>query len=307
MFLNKLTTGLLGATVALAGLLSGAFAQDRKIGKPTEGGIQFQDAATDLATEAHWFHNELLMPIIVAISLFVLVLLVIVVFKFREKKNPVPSKTTHNTVLEVIWTAVPILILGVIGYPSFQLLYLQDTIPDTELVIRATGNQWNWTYDYPDNGNINFTAVLIPDDVYKDASAQQEYETALTNFLGFETKLHGGRLLDTDLRLVVPVDTKVELQITASDVLHAWTVPSFGVKVDAVPGRMNRLWFKVNEVGTYYGQCSELCGKDHAFMPIAVEVVTKEEFAAWVERAKAEYADAGTVYYASAAVAALDS
>jgi len=314
MFLKKLTFGLTAACVATAGLMSGALAQDdeRYVGMPHDGGIDFQEPVTSLGREALWFNNGFLLPIITVITVFVLLLLVIVVFKFRASKNPVPSKTTHNTTLEVIWTGLPILILGAIAAFSFPLLYLQDVIPETEFTIRATGNQWNWTYDYPDHDGINFTAVVVPNEAFENAAGGEtfdpamraEYTAALSQFIGRDVKLNA-RLLDTDLRLVVPVNTKIQMQITASDVIHSWTVPAFGVKVDAVPGRLNTLWFEVDRIGTYYGQCSELCGKDHAYMPIAVEVVTKAEFAQWVERIKADYADAGTINYAGAVSPAL--
>lgn len=314
MFLKKLTFGLTAAFAATAGLMSGALAQDdeRYVGMPHDRGINFQEAVTSLGREGQWFNNEFLLPIITVISAFVLLLLIIIVIKFRASKNPVPSKTTHNTLLEVIWTGIPILILGAIAAFSFPLLYLQDVIPETEFTIRATGNQWNWTYDYPDHGDISYTAVMVPEeafpvtygDVVYDPMVEEEYTAALSAFIGRDVKLNG-RLLDTDLRLVVPVNTKIQMHITASDVIHSWTVPAFGVKLDAVPGRLNTLWFEVDRIGTYYGQCSELCGKDHAYMPIAVEVVTKEEFAAWVERTKADYADAGTINYAGAATPAL--
>lgn len=270
-----------------------------RIGMPSSDSIDLQEPANELARRSVEFH-DLLMVIITVISLFVLALLVIVAFKFRESANPTPSKTTHNTVLEVVWTGLPILILVAIAIPSFRLLYYQDVIPETEFVVHVTGNQWNWTYAYPDHDGIEFTAVVVPNSAYENAPTTKynpedkaEYEAGLSAFLGRPAVLNA-RLLDTDTRLVVPVDTKIRIQLTASDVIHSWTVPSFGLKLDAVPGRLNETWFEVDEIGTYYGQCSELCGTNHAYMPIAVEVMSKADFAKWVELAKAEYAEVQT-------------
>ncbi|MCE9648183.1 MAG: cytochrome c oxidase subunit II [Parvibaculum sp.] len=184
--------------------------------------------------------------------------------RFNRKAHPTPSKTSHNTLIEVLWTVLPVLILVVIAIPSFRLLYKELVIPPAELTIKATGNQWYWGYEYPDNGDISFDANMVPED-----------------------ELAGRpRLLAADEPVVVPVDTTVRVIVTGADVIHSWAVPAFGVKVDAVPGRLNETWFKATKVGTYYGQCSELCGQGHAFMPIEVHVVSKEEFAAWVEKTK---------------------
>lgn len=277
----------------LMGLSFSAFAQGN--GQPVDRAIGFQKPVTELARNAFEFH-DLLLWIITIVTVFVLGLLIWVVVKYNAKSNPTPSTTTHHTLLEVVWTAVPVLILLGIALPSVKLLYLQDDIPETEFAIRVTGNQWNWTYAYPDHGNIEFTSVLVPNAAFEknpegdfDPLAKAEAEKELTEHLGFPATLTA-RLLDTNTRMVVPVGTNIKIELSASDVIHAWTVPSFGVKLDAVPGRLNDTWFKVDEIGLYYGQCSELCGKDHAYMPIAVQVVSKEDFAKWVEHAKGLYA-----------------
>ncbi len=307
MMLKRLTAGFATVMTVALTFMNGAYAQEeRYVAMPKAGEMGFQEPVNELSRDLFYFHDAILMPIITVISLFVLALLIWILIRYRAKANPVPSKTTHSTILEVIWTGVPILILFAIGFPSFKLLYFQDTIPETEFTINVTGNQWNWTYGYPDHNDIEFTASLVPDTAFEsnpsgefDAEEKAEVEEELTRFLGRASRLNG-RLLDTDYRMVVPVDTKVKIQLTASDVIHAWTVPSFGVKLDAVPGRLNETWFSVDRIGTFYGQCSELCGKDHSYMPIAVEVVTKEEFKAWVERATEEFTDAGNIKFASA-------
>lgn len=288
MFANRLFSYIATAFLALAVLPATAFAQG--MGQPEDKALWLQDSASEQAQRVADF-NEALLWIIAVITVFVFALMFYVIVRFREKANPVPSKVTHNAVLEVVWIAIPILILIGIGFWSLPLLYWQEETPETEFAIRVTGNQWNWTYVYPDHDEIEFTSVLIPDDVHADPALRADAEAKLTQFLGQPATL-GARLLDTDTRLVVPVDTRIKVLIAASDVLHAWTVPSFGVKMDAVPGRVNETWFEATQTGTFYGQCSELCGKDHAFMPIAVEVMSKEDFARWVEQAKLEYAAA---------------
>ena len=238
--------------------------------KPWQMG--FQDAATPLMERVTSFH-DLLLVIITLISLFVLALLVYVMYRFNEKANPTPSRTTHNTTIEVLWTVIPVVILVVIAIPSFKLLYYSDVIPKADMTIKATGNQWYWTYEYPDHGKFSFDSNIVAEADLKEGQP---------------------RLLAVDNRIVVPVDTVVRVQVTASDVLHAWAMPAFGVKIDAVPGRLNETWFgPVKNEGVYYGQCSELCGGKHGFMPIAVEVVSKEKFDAWVAKAKKEYASDG--------------
>ncbi|MBL9011279.1 MAG: cytochrome c oxidase subunit II [Alphaproteobacteria bacterium] len=239
---------------------------------PEPWGIDLQPAATESADRINDFHN-LLLYIIIGVTLFVLALLIVVMVRFNRRANPVPSKTTHNTLIEVVWTVVPVMILVVIAVPSFKLLYANEKIPsDIALTIKAIGKQWFWTYEYPDNGNFTFDATMLADDARGDQP----------------------RLLAVDNFMVVPEDTKVRVIVTASDVIHAWAVPAFGKKIDAVPGRLNELWFEARDPGIYYGQCSELCGANHAFMPIGVKVVTKEEYAAWVAQAQQEFGKADT-------------
>jgi len=223
---------------------------------------------TSLMKDIIFLHDVILLPIIFAISAFVLFLLIYSIIRFRASKNPNPSTTSHNTFLEVVWTLVPCLILIVIAVPSFKMLYKQDTIPKADLTIKAIGYQWYWGYEYPDE-KIAFEANMIDTKNLKPGQP---------------------RLLETDNHVVVPVNKVVKVLITANDVLHAWTVPSFGVKRDAVPGRINETWFKAEKEGVYYGQCSELCGSRHAFMPITVKVVTEKQYADWLKDAKKKFA-----------------
>lgn len=267
---------LLGLAVVGAGLaLSGAaFAE---MGQPAPWEYKLQEAATPVMENITWFHNFLLW-LITAITLFVLVLLIIVVVKFNAKTNPVPSKTTHNTLIEVAWTLIPVLILVAVAVPSFRLLFLELDIPKADLTVKATGKQWYWSYSYPDNGKFEFDSLL--------ASDKQP------------------RLLGVDNEMVVPVNKVIRVQTTGADVIHSFAVPSFGIKIDSVPGRLNETWFKATKVGMYYGQCSELCGKDHAFMPIAIRVVSDQDFAAWIETAKKKFATNPGNTFASAGTAA---
>ncbi|PPR10526.1 MAG: cytochrome c oxidase subunit 2 [Alphaproteobacteria bacterium MarineAlpha11_Bin1] len=237
--------------------------------QPQPWQMDFQEPATPLMEQIVGFHDILLI-VITLISLFVLALLAYVAFKFNEKSNPKPSRTTHNTTIEVLWTVIPVLILVVIAVPSFKLLYKADVIPKVDMTIKATGHQWYWNYEYVDHGKFSFDANMVAEEDLKEGQP---------------------RLLETDNRVVVPVNSVIRLQVTAADVLHSWTIPAFGQKIDAVPGRLNEIWFgPIKNEGVYYGQCSELCGIRHSFMPIAVEVVSKKEFAIWVERAKNEFA-----------------
>tara|TARA_R110000868_G_scaffold134793_4_gene347031 strand:- start:74 stop:919 length:846 start_codon:yes stop_codon:yes gene_type:complete len=257
--------------LALLGTLAVPGAAMAQLAKPWQ--TDFQDAATPLMEQIISFHN-LLLVIITLISIFVLLLLVWVIIKFNERANPNPSRTTHNTTIEVLWTVIPVVILVVIAIPSFKLLYYSDVIPKADMTIKATGNQWYWSYEYPDHGKFSYDANMVATEDLKPGQP---------------------RLLETDNRIVVPVGTVVRVQVTASDVLHSWAMPAFGVKVDAVPGRLNETWFgPVAKEGVYYGQCSELCGSRHGFMPIAVEVVSKEKFDAWVIEAKKEFASDDT-------------
>jgi len=264
---------VLGLTVAGAALVTGgaAFAE---LGQPAPWQYNLQDAGSPVMENIIWFHS-LLLTIITVITLFVLALLVIVMVKFNAKANPTPSKTTHHTLLEVAWTLIPVLILVAIAVPSFRLLFLELDVPKADVTIKATGKQWYWSYAYPDNGKFEFDSLMAAD--------------------------KQPRLLGVDNEMVVPVNKVIRVQTTGSDVIHSFAVPAFGVKIDAIPGRLNETWFKATTVGMYYGQCSELCGKDHAFMPIAVRVVNDQEFASWVETAKKKFASAPANSFASAA------
>jgi cytochrome c oxidase subunit 2 len=241
--------------------------------QPEPWQLGFQPPASSVMERIESFH-DLLLWIITLISIFVLALLVYVCFRFRASGNAAPSRRTHNTLLEIAWTAIPVLILVVIAIPSFKLLYYQDVVPDAELTVKAVGHQWYWSYEYPDNGDFAFDAYMVADD---DLQAGQP------------------RLLATDNALVLPVGTDIRLLVTATDVLHSWAMPAFGVKMDAVPGRINETWFNVREPGTYYGQCSELCGDFHGFMPIMIDAVSKDEFEAWTKQAQEQFAESGSV------------
>ena len=244
------------------------FATSSIANQPKEWQLGFQDAASQSMRDIVNFHNNLLLPVIIAISVFVLFLMIYACVRFRASRNPVPSKTTHNIMVEVLWTLIPCLILIVMAVPSFKILYKQDTIPKADVTVKAIGYQWYWGYEYPDE-NIIFESYMIKEEDLKENQP---------------------RLLTVDNEVVVPVNKVVKVLITANDVLHAWALPSFGVKRDAVPGRINETWFKAEKVGTYYGQCSELCGIQHAFMPITVRVVTDEEYAQWLAEAKMKFA-----------------
>ena len=234
--------------------------------------LGFQAAAAPVMERIDELHN-LLLVIITGITLFVLGLLVYVALRFNEKSNPVPSTTTHNTVIEVLWTAVPVVILMVMAVPSFKLLYFMDRAQDAEMTIKVIGHQWYWSYEYPDHGDFTFDSFMVPDDELKDGQP---------------------RLLAVDNTVVLPINTDIRVLVTSDDVLHAWAVPALITKLDAVPGRINETWMRINREGTYYGQCSELCGVNHGFMPVAVEAVSKEAFRTWVKTAKKEFARADT-------------
>jgi len=240
------------------------------LGQPSPWQMGFQQSAAPSMDDITWFHNFVLW-IIVAITAFVLALLVIVMVKFNARANPTPSRTTHNTLLEVAWTVIPVVILVVIAIPSFRILFVQLNIPQADLTIKAAGNQWNWTYSYPDD-KIEFTSVMLQDAERMKLNPPPP------------------RLLGVDNPIVVPVNKVVRVQVIGSDVIHAFAVPSFGVKIDAIPGRLNETWFKATREGVYYGQCSELCGKDHAFMPIEVRVVSEQAYATWLADAKKKFA-----------------
>ena len=264
---------LLGLAVAGAALAAGGAAW-AELGQPAPWEWTLQESASPVMDNITWFHNFLFV-LITVITLFVLALLVIVMVKFNAKANPTPSKTTHHTLLEVAWTLIPVLILVAIAVPSFRLLFLELDVPKADVTIKATGKQWYWSYAYPDNGKFEFDSLMAAD--------------------------KQPRLLGVDNEMVVPVNKVIRVQTTGSDVIHSFAVPAFGVKIDAIPGRLNETWFKATKVGMYYGQCSELCGKDHAFMPIAVRVVNDQEFASWVETAKKKFASAPANSFASVA------
>ncbi len=262
----------LGLAISSATLMfcGTAFAE---LGQPAPWEWKLQESASPVMDNITWFHNFLFV-LITVITLFVLALLVIVAFKFNAKANPVPSRTTHHTLIEVAWTIIPVLILVGIAVPSFRLLFQELDIPKADLTIKATGKQWYWSYAYPDNGKFEFDSLLAQD--------------------------KQPRLLGVDNEMVVPVNKVVRIQTTGADVIHSFAVPAFGIKIDSVPGRLNETWFKATKEGMYYGQCSELCGKDHAFMPIAVRVVNDQAFAAWIEEAKKKFASAPANAFASA-------
>ena len=257
------------AAVSAATMLSGAAggAALAGVGQPSPWQMGLQQSVTPVMDNIVWFHDFLLY-LITAITAFVLVLLLIVIFRFNSRANPVPTKTTHNTLLEVAWTLIPVVILTAIAVPSFKLLFLQQTIPQADVTVKATGKQWYWSYSYPDS-KFEFDSLMLQD---KDRKPDQP------------------RLLAVDNEMVVPVNKVVRVQVIGADVIHAFAVPSFGIKIDAVPGRLNETWFKAIREGVYYGQCSELCGKDHAYMPIAVRVVNDKDYAAWIEQSKKKYA-----------------
>ena len=236
--------------------------------EPKDWQLGFQKAGSQGMEDIVWFHDYMLLPIITAITVFVLFLLLYTCVRFRASKNKVASTTSHNTLIEVLWTLIPCLILVVMAVPSFKVMYSQDTIPKADVTIKAVGYQWYWGYEYPDE-NIIFDSYMVDE---KDLKENQP------------------RLLTVDNEIYVPVNKVVKVMITANDVLHAWALPSFGVKRDAIPGRINETWFKADRTGTYYGQCSELCGIKHAFMPITVNVVTEEEYNQWLDKAKVEFA-----------------
>jgi cytochrome c oxidase subunit 2 len=261
------------AASALAAFATAASAAEELVGQPTDGAINFQPGVTPLRHDAIFFHNAILLPIITFISLFVLGLLLWCMVRYNKRANPVPAKWSHNTRIEIIWTLFPVLILVVIAVFSFRLLFEYHDMPKPYMTIKATGYQWYWGYEYPDKKIPEYISNILPEDKAKAKGVP--YRLAATE------------------PLVVPVNQVVRVLVTGADVIHAFAVPSFGIITDAVPGRVNETWFKVEKEGTYYGQCRELCGVDHAFMPIEVKVVSQPEFDAWVaSKAKPEPAPA---------------
>ena len=261
--------GALGAVLAgAAGAAGTALAQ-----QPTDWEVDFQTALSPSMERIVDF-NLMVTIIIVIITAFVFALMAWIVIRYNKKRNPVPSKTTHNTLLEVVWTVVPVIILLIIAVPSFRLLYYTDRVEDADMTLKAIGHQWYWSYEYPDHGDFTFDAIMLEEDELEEGQP---------------------RLLATDEAVVLPVGVKIRLLTTADDVIHSWAIPAFGVKMDSVPGRVNETWFQINREGTYYGQCSELCGTLHGFMPIMIEAVSQEEFDAWVVEAQEEYASANDI------------
>lgn len=237
--------------------------------KPVPWQLDFQEAASPVMMELHNFHNFLLI-LSTTIVLFVFFLIMYVIIRFNARINPVPAKFTHNITIEIIWTVIPIILLIVIAIPSFRILKMAEHIPPADMTIKVVGSQWFWTYSYPDHGDFEFDSYMIQDADLKPGQL---------------------RLLEVDNRIVVPQGTTIKFLITAADVIHSFAVPALGLKTDAVPGRTNEAWTRIDKKGVYYGQCSELCGVNHGFMPIAIEVVSKEEFTAWLKQAKLKFAD----------------
>lgn len=247
--------------------------EEKPMGQPYDWQIGFQEAASPVAERLHEFHN-LMLIVIYAIAGFVTFLMIYVCIRFRASKNPIPSKTSHNTLIEIIWTVVPVAIVIAILIPSMRLLYYIEDTENADMTLKVIGYQWYWGYQYPDNGDINFESYMIPDDELPEG---------------------GLRLLEVDNRVILPIDTTIRIQVTGADVIHNMAVPALGLKMDAIPGRLNETWVKINKTGVYYGQCSELCGVKHGFMPIAIEAVSKEDFVKWTEKMKTASKTTGEV------------
>ena len=262
--ISALTAGV-AAGAMTAFLATSAFAEEL-IGQPTDKALGMQPGVTPLKHDAIFFHDAILLPIITVITLFVLLLLAICVVRFNKRSNPVPAKWSHNTPIEIAWTLIPVLILVVIAVFSFKLLFEYHDMPRPDVVVKATGYQWYWGYEYQNPKMPEFVANILPEDKAKAKGVPF-------------------RLAATE-PMVVPVNKTVQIVTTGADVIHAWAVPAFGVIMDAVPGRLNSTWFKADRIGTYYGSCRELCGVDHAFMPIEVKVVSQADFDAWVAAKK---------------------
>jgi cytochrome c oxidase subunit 2 len=261
----KLSKGRMGRWLLGLAIVFGAVAASRvafaELGQPAPWEYKLQESGSPIMDHIEWFHNWLL-AVITLITLFVLGLLITVMVKFNAKANPVPSRTTHNTLIEVAWTLFPVIILVGIAIPSFRLLFQELDVPKADITIKASGNQWNWTYAYPDD-KIEYTSIMLSEDDRAKLDAPPP------------------RLLGVDHALVVPVNKIIRVQTTGTDVIHSFAVPAFGIKIDAIPGRLNETWFQATKTGIYYGQCSELCGRDHAFMPIMVKVVSDKEYDDW--------------------------
>jgi cytochrome c oxidase subunit 2 len=262
---------LIARLVALAAVFASVFGvQNAVAAEPKKWQLGFQEAVTPTMEKIDSFHDFVTILSII-IALFVMVLLLIVIFRFNEKSNPTPTTTTHNLPLEIAWTVIPILILVAMAVPSLKLMYFADRVDDPDMTLKIIGHQWYWTYEYPDHGNFTFDAnIVTEEDIAKDSSLK--------------------RNMDTDERVVLPVGKKIQLLMTADDVLHNWGIPAFGIKLDTVPGRLNETWVQINKPGVYYGFCSELCGVNHAYMPITVEAVSPAAFEKWVKQAQKKYA-----------------
>lgn len=276
------------AATLIAFLPAAASAQN---GMPQPWQMNLQPAATEVATFIHWFHDWINI-LIVAISVFVLALIIYVAYRFNERRNPVPAKTTHHALLEVAWTIIPVLILVVVAIPSFRLLKLQLEVPKADITVKVTGKQWYWSYEYPQEGGaFGFDSLMLDEKQRAEAISSKKIAAA-----------EAPRLLAVDNEAVVPVGKIVRVQVTAADVIHKFTVPAFGVKIDAIPGRLNETWFRADREGIFYGQCSFICGQNHAYMPIAFRVVSQERYAAWLAEAKQKFAnaeDAGSKFAAA--------
>ncbi|MBI08931.1 MAG: cytochrome c oxidase subunit II [Rhodospirillaceae bacterium] len=262
---------MIARLVALAAVFAGVYGvQSATAAEPKNWQLGFQEAATPTMEKIDGFHDFVTI-IATVIAVFVMVLLLIVIFRFNEKSNPTPTTTTHHLPLEIAWTVIPIIILVVMAIPSFKLMYFADRVDNPDMTLKIIGRQWYWSYEYPDHGNFTFDANIVSEeDLAKDSSLK--------------------RNMDTDERVVLPVGKKIQLLMTASDVLHNWGVPAFGIKLDTVPGRLNETWVQINKPGVYYGFCSELCGVNHAYMPITVEAVSPKAFKQWVKQAQKKYA-----------------
>jgi cytochrome c oxidase subunit 2 len=274
------SNAIAAAVLAIACAPSLVQAADAVIGAPEPGGIGFLPANGQNAEDMFWFHNWILLPVTIGISLLVLGLIIYIVWRFNETGNPVPSRRTHNGLLEVAWTVMPALLLVFIAVPSFRLLAKQLIIPAPDLTVKVTASQWHWNYGYPKSeGGFSFDSLYVEDKDLKPGQA---------------------RVITADHEMVVPVGKVIELDVVSQDVIHSFSVPSFGVKIDAIPGRLNKSWFKAEHEGMFYGQCSNICGIDHAFMPVNVRVVSQQDYEAWLVEAKKEFASAGRVDLAAA-------
>jgi cytochrome c oxidase subunit II len=268
MRIDRISAVLTAIMLSLFSGIGVAAAEDGVVGAPQPWQLGLQASASPVKEQLTDFHN-LLVVVITGITLLVLALLIYVMVRFNSRSNPAPTRTSHNTVIEVLWTVVPVIILVIIAVPSFKVLYYMDKTQDAEMTLKVTGRQWYWDYSYPDQGDIGFSSYMIPDEEIKPGQK---------------------RLLEVDNRIVLPVDTNIRILVTAGDVIHSWAMPALGIKKDAIPGRINETWARIDKEGVYYGQCSEICGTNHGFMPIAIEAVSKERFQQWVEEAKVKFA-----------------